>query len=169
MINFGLLYGMTPYGLASRLGIGREEAKAIIERYFSGFPKVREYIEKSYEEAKKRGYTLSLFGRRRPLSEVTTVEGNNTAALKRVAINTPIQSTAADITKLAMIRFDEALQTEHIDANLVLQVHDSLICECYSKDEALVSELLKRNMEEVVKLSVPLEVDIKSGYTLAEV
>lgn len=80
-----------------------------------------------------------------------------------MAINTPIQSTAADITKLAMIRFDEALQTEHIDANLVLQVHDSLICECYSKDEALVSELLKRNMEEVVKLSVPLEVDIKVG------
>ena len=81
-----------------------------------------------------------------------------------------VSYTHLDVYKRqAMIRFDEALQTEHIDANLVLQVHDSLICECYSKDEALVSELLKRNMEEVVKLSVPLEVDIKSGYTLAEV
>ena len=169
MINFGLLYGMTPYGLASRLGISRDEAKAIIDRYFSGFPRVKEYIEKSYEEAKNRGYSLSIFGRRRPLNEVTTVEGNSTAALKRVAINTPIQSSAADIAKMAMIRFDEALQKEHIDAALVLQIHDSLICECHEKDEGAVSDLLKRSMEHVIRLSVPLEVNLKSGRSLAEV
>jgi len=169
MINFGLLYGMTPYGLASRLGISRDEAKVIIDRYFSGFPKVKEYIEKSYEEAKKRGYSLSIFGRRRPLNEVTTIEGNGTAALKRVAINTPIQSSAADIAKMAMIRFDQALQKEHIDAALVLQVHDSLICECHEKDESTVSDLLKSSMEHIVRLSVPLEVNLKSGRSLAEV
>ncbi len=169
MINFGLLYGMTPYGLASRLGISRDEAKVVIDRYFSGFPKVKEYIEKSYEEAKKRGYSLSIFGRRRPLNEVTTIEGNGTAALKRVAINTPIQSSAADIAKMAMIRFDQALQQEHIDAVLVLQVHDSLICECHEKDESAVSDLLKSSMEHIVRLSVPLEVNLKSGRSLAEV
>lgn len=169
MINFGLLYGMTPYGLASRLNIGREEAKTIIDRYFSAFPKVGDYIEKSYEEARKRGYTLSLFGRRRPLNEVTTVVGNSTAALKRVAINTPIQSTAADITKIAMIRLDEALQRENIDAALILQIHDSLICECSAEDKEVVSGILKESMESAVELSVPLEVNLKSGRTLAEV
>jgi DNA polymerase-1 len=95
--------------------------------------------------------------------------GNSTAALKRVAINTPIQSTAADITKIAMIRLDEALQRENIDAALILQIHDSLICECSAKDEEVVSGILKESMESAVELSVPLEVNLKSGRTLAEV
>jgi DNA polymerase-1 len=168
MVNFGLLYGMGQYGLSQRLAISRQEAAELIERYFSAFPRVREFLERSAEEAQNKGYTETIFGRRRPLEEVTTVDGRGNNALKRVAINTPIQGSAADIARIAMIKLDESLAEAGGSPKLVLQVHDSLVCEV-DKDHATETEMkLKKVMESAVELSVPLKVQTKSGVSFAE-
>ncbi len=169
MVNFGLLYGMTDYGLARRLGIGRHEASEIIERYFGAFPRVRDYLKQSAEESVARGYTETLLGRVRPLSEVTTIEGRGGGAINRVAVNTPIQGTAADIARLAMIRFDSAVRKKKLDAPLVLQVHDSLVCETPSENGERISLLLADEMEKAFELAVPLSVSIKSGGSFADI
>lgn len=169
MVNFGLLYGMTDYGLARRLGIGRQEASEIIERYFGAFPRVRDYLKQSAGESVARGYTKTLLGRVRPLSEVSTIEGRGGGAINRVAVNTPIQGTAADIARLAMIRFDSAVQKKNLDAPLVLQVHDSLVCETPSQDREEITLLLADEMEKAFDLAVPLAVSIKSGDTFADI
>jgi len=169
MINFGLLYGMSSFGLSQRLGIARSEAQRIMERYFQALPKVKDYLERSFEEAKARGYTLSIFGRRRPLGEVSTTEGRGADAMRRVAINTPIQSSAADIAKLAMIEFSR--RAEHLsgEARMVLQIHDSIVCECDGRSADEVEEALKETMESAVKLDVPIRAQMKRGKSLAEV
>jgi len=169
MVNFGLLYGMGQYGLSQRLGIGRQEAGELIERYFAAFPRVRDFLDRSAEEAKSKGYTETLFGRRRPLEEVTTVEGRGNNALKRVAINTPIQGTAADIARIAMVRLDESLAEKEDSAKLILQVHDSLVCECDAETAEETERMLKSVMESAVKLSVPLEVQTKSGSSFSDI
>jgi len=162
-INFGLLYGMSSHGLAQRLGLGRNEAKSIIDRYFSALPTVRDYLEDSVSEALRRGFTRSLFGRIRPLSEISTTNGRGNDALRRIALNTPIQSTAADIAKLAMIAYSKACGCRP----LVLQVHDSLVCECPSSDLEEASKTLRDSMEKAVTLSVPLTVEVKYGDSFA--
>jgi len=167
MVNFGLLYGMGQYGLAQRLGISRQEAAELIERYFSAFPRVHAFLEDSAEEAKSKGFTETLFGRRRPLEEVTTVEGRGNNALKRVAINTPIQGTAADIARIAMIRLAESLEKQSGSPRLVLQVHDSLVCECDGSNAKETEQVLKQVMESAVSLSVPLKVQTKSGTSFS--
>lgn len=169
MVNFGLLYGMGEYGLAKRLGISRKEAGELIKRYFDSFPNVKGYLEDSAAKAKREGTTRTLFGRIRPLKEIGTIGGRGGNALERVAINTPIQGTAADIAKLAMIRVDEALRSYSKDAFLVLQVHDSLVCECPKRFANEVEGILRESMEGVVKLDVPLKVEIKLGRTFAEI
>ena len=167
MINFGLLYGMSSFGLAQRLGIGRQEASDIIRKYFEALPGVREYLEKSYEEAKKRGYAKTLSGRIRPLEEVS-VSPRDRDALRRVAVNTPIQGTAADIARKAMVDFARAFPSSG-DVRLVLQVHDSLVCECPETAAGDVEQALGRIMEKTVNLSVPLKVESKRGKNLSEV
>ncbi|MFP4482081.1 MAG: DNA polymerase [Thermovirgaceae bacterium] len=169
MVNFGLLYGMGQYGLAQRLGVSRQEAADLIERYFSAFPRVRAFLEGSAEEAKSKGYTQTLFGRRRPLEEVTTVEGRGNNALKRIAVNTPIQGTAADIARIAMIKLAESLEEQKGSPRLVLQVHDSLVCECDGGTARETEQMLKAVMESAVSLSVPLKVQTKSGKSFSEV
>ena len=164
-INFGLLYGMSSHGLAQRLGLSRNEAKSIIDRYFAALPTVREYLESSVAEALKRGFTRSLFGRIRPLSEISTANGRGGDAIRRIALNTPIQSTAADIAKLAMIAYSNTLE----DYPLILQVHDSLVCECPEAELEEVSGTLRKCMEGAVTLSVPLTVEIKSGDSFAAI
>ena len=167
MINFGLLYGMSSFGLAQRLGIGRQEASDIIRRYFDALPGVKDYLEKSYDDARKRGYALTLAGRIRPLAEVA-VSPRDRDALRRVAVNTPIQGTAADIARKAMVDFAAAFPSSGT-VRLVLQVHDSLVCEC----PAGVAEDVKRSLEEIMEraadLAVPLKVESKTGSSLAEV
>lgn len=162
VVNFGLLYGMSAHGLSQRMGIGREEASSIISRYFKAFPRVRDYMEESAREARERGYTLTLSGRRRPLAEVSTVEGRGAGAISRVAVNTPLQGSAADIARIAMIRYSRAVEESGLEAPLVLQVHDSLVCECSPEIRGEVSEVLKTSMEGAAELSVPLDVQIKS-------
>lgn len=169
VVNFGLLYGMSAFGLAQRLGVPRPAAQQIVDRYFSVLPSVKNYITESANEAKKRGYTRSLFGRIRPLAEVSTTEGRGAGAINRVAVNTPIQSTAADIAKIALFRLDAALAEKFPGARIVLQVHDSIVCECARKDADAVRELLVNTMEGVDILSVPLKAEPKSGISLKDI
>lgn len=169
VVNFGLLYGMTAFGLARRLAIGQGEAQDIVARYFAAFPFVADYLESSVIEAKKRGYTTTLFGRRRPLDEVSTVEGRGNGALRRVAVNTPIQGTAADIAKVAMIRFHREARERGREWPLVLQVHDSLVCECDASEAEEAEGLLVHVMETAFPLSVPLVASPKRGRSLAEI
>lgn len=164
MVNFGLLYGMGSFGLAERLGIGRKDAVSIVERHAETFPRIHAYLRESAEEARSRGYTRTLFGRRRPLGEVTTTEGRGGSALQRVAVNAPIQGTAADIAKLAMVAWAQENQ-----APLVLQVHDSLVVETSPGQAPAVEEALARVMTSVATLAVPLEVEMKRGVSLAEI
>ncbi|MDR1509028.1 MAG: DNA polymerase I [Synergistaceae bacterium] len=168
-VNFGLIYGMGAHGLAARMGIPRHQAAGIIDRYFAALPKVKNYLERSAKEARAAGYTRSIFGRIRPLSEVSTTEGRGGASMDRVAVNTPIQSAAADITKIAMIRLHNILEDKHPDTRLVLQVHDSLICETPSHRIDDMERLLIDTMEGVRYIDVPLKADSKRGMSLAEV
>ena len=167
MVNFGILYGMSAFGLASRLGISRPEASKIIERYFSALPRVQGYIEESVEEAGRRGYTRTYAGRIRPLAEVPA-GSRDKGTIKRIAVNSPIQGTAADIARTAMIRFGERFPADG-DIRLVLQVHDSLVCECPETNRDLVMSELVRIMEDAAILSVPLRAEPKSGDTFAAV
>lgn len=167
MINFGLLYGMSSFGLAQRLAIGRQEASSIIKRYFEALPGVKGYLEDSFEEAKKRGYTRTLRGRIRPLGEVS-VSPRDRDGLRRVAVNTPLQGTAADIARKAMVDF-EAFYPPSGVVRLVLQVHDSLVCECPVDDADEVERNLRRIMESAAVLSIPLKVESKKGVNLSEV
>ena len=167
MINFGLLYGMSSFGLAQRLSIGRPEASDIIKRYFQALPGVKEYLEKSYDDAKKRGFAETLSGRIRPLEEVA-VSPRDRDALRRVAVNTPIQGTAADIARKAMVNFAAAFPSSGA-VRLVLQVHDSLVCECPAGEAEEVRQSLEKIMEGAAVLSTPLKVESKTGRSLAEV
>jgi DNA polymerase-1 len=168
-VNFGLIYGMGAHGLASRMGIQRHQAASIVERYFAALPKVKKYLEQSARDAGARGYTSSIFGRIRPLKEVSTTEGRGGASIDRVAVNTPIQSAAADIAKIAMIRLDRTLTENYPDTQLVLQVHDSLICETPQEKADEMERLLVETMEGANFIDVPLRADPKRGRTLADV
>jgi DNA polymerase-1 len=167
MINFGLLYGMSAFGLADRLGIARSEAKSIIARYFAALPGVGRYLEESAAAAQTRGYTQTLFGRIRPIDEA--MEGvRDKNGLKRIAVNTPIQGTAADIARKAMIDFDRRF-AEDKEVRLFLQIHDSLVCECPEARVDEVGEALAQVMKSAVSLAVPLDVELKTGRSLADV
>ena len=168
-VNFGLLYGMSSHGLGQRLGVSRNEAHSMIERYFSALPSVRDYLEGAVSEAQAKGYTRSLFGRIRPLTEISTANGRGADAVRRIALNTPIQSAAADIAKLAMIAYSKTGPGSDGRHPLVLQVHDSLVCECPGHDVEKTSAVLRETMENVVRLSVPLTVEIKRGNSFASI
>jgi DNA polymerase-1 len=168
-VNFGLIYGMGAHGLASRMGIERFQAAGIVEKYFEALPKVKSYLEASMTEAKSAGYTRSIFGRIRPLKEVSTVEGRGAGSIDRVAVNTPIQSAAADIAKIAMIRLENILREKYPRAKLVLQVHDSLIIETPEDEADEIERLLAETMEGVNVIDVPLKAEPKRGKSLADI
>lgn len=169
VVNFGLLYGMSAHGLGRRLGIPRPQAASMVERYFSVLPKVKEYLDKSMKDARAAGFTRSIFGRIRPLAEVSTVEGRGNDPIGRVAVNTPIQSAASDIAKIALMRFDKVLSDEFTGAFPVLQIHDSIVCECWAKDADAVEKRLVAVMESVDVLSVPVKAEPKHGDSLSKV
>ncbi|MDR3279184.1 MAG: DNA polymerase I [Synergistaceae bacterium] len=168
-VNFGLIYGMGAHGLSARMGIPRHQAAGIVERYFEALPKVKSYLERSARDAAASGYTSSIFGRVRPLKEVSTVEGRGAGSIARVAVNTPIQSAAADMAKIALIRLHRILEEKYPDTKLVLQVHDSLICETPEETSDEMEALLVNTMEGVNFIDVPLRADPKRGSTLADV
>jgi DNA polymerase-1 len=151
------------------MGIPRHQAAKLVDRYFSVLPKVSRYIEDSAANAKEAGYTRTIFGRIRPLSEVSTVEGRGGSPIDRVAVNTPIQSAAADIAKIALIRFHRLIEREHPESRLVLQVHDSIICEAPQENADHIESLLVDTMEGACSLDVSLKAAPKRGYSLADV
>ena len=164
-VNFGIVYGIGDFSLAKDLGITRKQAKQYIENYLSTFSGVSAYLDRTVEEAKKNGYTTTLFGRRRNIPELKASNRNLRNFGERVAMNSPIQGTAADVIKIAMIRVNRALKETGLDARLIMQVHDELILEAKEDCAEAAGELLVREMEAAVTLSVPLTADCGTGKT----
>ena len=162
-VNFGIVYGISPFGLAAQLGIPQAEARAYIERYFARYAGVQSFIEKTLEETRKTGSVRTLFGRVRPIPDIESRNPNQRGFAERTAINTPLQGTAADLIKLAMISIDRQLAERDFKTRMVLQVHDELLFEVPANEAAEVEELVRAEMEGVVKLNVPLIADLKSG------
>jgi DNA polymerase-1 len=162
-INFGLIYGMSAFGLAKQLNIGRYEAQDYIDTYFARYPGVKTYMDKTREQAHDKGYVETVYGRRLYLPEINSRNGQRRQYAERTAINAPMQGTAADIIKLAMIAVDRALSASKLDAKVVMQVHDELVLEVQTKDVQALTELLKVEMEQAAALNVPLVVDIGTG------
>jgi DNA polymerase-1 len=170
-VNFGLSYGQTAYGLAQATGITQPEAEDFIETYFERFPRVREYIERTKVLAARQGYVETLLGRRRYFPELQP--GSKAShyvrqAAERMAINAPIQGTAADIIKIAMIRLHRALRDRGFRSRMILQVHDELIVEAPSDEVTAVAPLMRDVMEGAFKLDAPLRVDLKRGQNWEE-
>jgi len=162
-VNFGIVYGIGEYSLSQDLGVPMRVAKDYIEKYFSLFPQVREYLNHIKESAHETGSVQTLFGRKRNIPELKSSKKNMVAFGERVAMNTPIQGTAADIIKLAMVRVDKRLEQENLRARLVLQVHDELILECPEEEAEYAARLLSEEMEGAVNYSVPLIAEAKVG------
>ena len=169
MINFGLLYGMEAFGLADRLGITREEARDHIDTYFAQFHRVRDYMASVVTLARNQGYTTTLFGRKRYLPELKSDNFRIRQMGERMALNAPVQGTAADIIKAAMIELDRALRSERLAATLLLQVHDELVLEVPEEEHEVAEKLVIETMEGVTGLDVPLRVDVGWGPDLASV
>jgi DNA polymerase-1 len=163
-VNFGIVYGQTPYGLAQQLGISPDEAAEFISRYFQQYQGVQQYIENCLSQARDSGVTRTLFGRIRQHPEINSRNGMRRGMAERTAINSPIQGTAADIIKIAMIRIAEELRRQKLQTRMVLQVHDELIFEV-PENELSIRDSIRDLMQDVVKLSVPLTVDVKMGRT----
>ena len=162
-VNFGIVYGISEFSLAEDLGVGRYEAKDYIEAYLDHYRGVRRYMKQVVIDARDSGYTTTIYGRRRSIPELKSSNFNVRSGAERIALNTPIQGTAADLIKLAMIRVDGALHREFPEAKLILQVHDELIVECPEAIAPQVAELVSREMEQVAVLNVPLTAEAKWG------
>ena len=167
-VNFGIVYGISAFSLAQDIGVFQSEAKAYMDSYFAKYHGVREYMTRVVEQAKVDGYVTTLFGRRRDLPELKSSNFNLRSFGERVALNMPIQGTAADIIKAAMVRVDARMRAEKLQARLLLQVHDELIVECPAEEAETVRGILTEEMEHVVDYRVPLLVDAKIGASWAE-
>jgi len=167
-VNFGIVYGISAHGLGESLGVGRAEAQATIDRYFAAYPRVREYLDETVAEAYKTGYAETMFGRRRPIPELRSGNRNLRSFGERTAMNHPMQGTAADLMKLAMIEADRRLRAEGLESRMVLQVHDELVFEAPAVELDSLSALAREAMTEVADLAVPLEVGVGSGPNWAE-
>ena len=167
-VNFGIVYGISAFSLAQDIGVFQNEAKAYMDSYFAKYHGVRAYMTRVVEQAKADGYVTTLFGRRRDLPELKSSNFNLRSFGERVALNMPIQGTAADIIKAAMVRVDARMRAEHLQARLLLQVHDELIVECPAEEAETVRAILTEEMEHVVNYRVPLLVDAKIGASWAE-
>ncbi len=167
-VNFGIVYGISEFSLAEDIGVSRYEARAYIDNYLSNYHGVRDYMKQVVENAKRDGYTTTLYGRRRYIPELTSSNYNIRSGAERIALNTPIQGTAADIIKLAMIRVENALAKRYPQAKLLLQVHDELIVECPEEMAEDVAKLVSREMEGVAELKVPLTAEAHFGKSWYE-
>lgn len=168
VVNFGIMYGMQAYGLARDTGMSRQEAQRFIDAYFRRFPGVARYLEETKRRAAEMGYVETLFGRRRYIPEINSSNPARRQAAERMAVNMPLQGTAADIMKLAMIRVHRALAERHFRARMLLQVHDELVLEVPESELTSVAELVTSLMSNVVALTVPLEVEAKAGPNWAD-
>jgi DNA polymerase-1 len=162
-INFGIIYGLSPFGLAQQLGIEQKEAAQFINAYFARYRGVKEYLDKSLAETRKTGIAKTLFGRIRPIPEINSPQVQLRNFAERTALNSPLQGTAADLIKLAMIQIDRRLASEKFQAKMILQVHDELLFEAPKQEREALEKLVREEMEGVYKLSVPLRVEIGAG------
>ena len=162
-VNFGIVYGISPWSLSQDIGVTPEEAKQYIDAYLAHYRGIGAYMKRIVEQAKEVGYVSTIYGRRRYLPELKSSNFNLRSFGERVALNAPIQGTAADIIKVAMIRVHEALQREKLQAKLILQVHDELIVECPESESGKVKQILEKEMQQAVLLKIPLVVEAKCG------
>lgn len=162
-VNFGIVYGISDYGLSQNLDITRKEAAKFIENYLNSFPGVKEYMDDIVRDAKQTGYVTTILNRRRYLPEITSSNFNLRSFAERTAMNTPIQGSAADIIKKAMIDMAERLKIENMQTKMLLQVHDELIFEAPPEEIALLEKIVPEVMENAIKLIVPLKVDYAFG------
>jgi DNA polymerase I len=162
-VNFGIVYGISPFGLAGQLGISRAEAEKYIRNYFERYQGVRRFIDETIAEVRKTGVTRTLFGRERPIPDINSRNPNARGFAERTAVNSPLQGTAADLIKLAMVRIDAALESGGHRGAMLLQVHDELVFECPPEETDAVAALAKREMENVRELKIPLVVDVGVG------
>jgi DNA polymerase-1 len=162
-VNFGIVYGISPFGLAAQLGIEQNEARLYIETYFARYQGVRAYIDRVLEETRREQKTRTVFGRVRPIPDIQSRNANLRGFAERTAVNTPLQGTAADLIKLAMIRIDRILTEEKLKAKMTLQVHDELVFDTPQHEVERVRALVQHEMEHVIELKVPLVADVGVG------
>src|SRR5689334_19839250 len=163
VVNFGIVYGLSPFGLSQNLGIETGEAKRFIDAYFEKYSGVRKFIDKTLDEARREQRVKTLFGRVRPIPDINSKNANLRGFAERTAVNTPLQGTAADLIKMAMIRIDTALREQKLKSRMTLQVHDELVFEVPEAEIDSMRTLVRDQMEKVHPLSVPLQVDIGVG------
>ena len=163
MVNFGIIYGISAFGLSQRLNIKRSKAKEIIDSYFFQYPKVKEYMERSIEIARERGYVETIMGRKRILKDINSRNAIVRGYSERNAINAPIQGSAADIIKLSMIEVQNSLLSKNLKSKMLLQVHDELVFDAHKEELVSLKSIIKEKMEKIIQISVPLEVDIGTG------
>ncbi len=162
-VNFGIVYGISSFGLGQDLNISRKEAESYINKYFETYPSVKNFLDELVTQGKKDGYVTTIFGRRRPIPELTSSNFMQRSFGERVAMNSPIQGTAADIIKIAMIRVNRKLKELNYRSRLILQIHDELLIETHEEEKEQVMEILKEEMQNAATLSIPLEVDVNIG------
>ncbi len=162
-VNFGIVYGISSFGLSQDLSISKKEASEYIEQYFATYPKVKEYLDRLVADAKEKGYITTMYGRRRPIPELSSSNFMQRSFGERVAMNSPIQGTAADIIKIAMIRVWKELRRAGLASRLILQVHDELVIETHREEVEQVRRILEESMKQAAQLAVPLEVDLHTG------
>ncbi len=162
-VNFGIIYGISSFGLGQDLNITRKEAERFIDKYFKTYPKIKEFLDRLVAEAKEKGYSTTIFGRRRPIPELSSSNFMQRSFGERVAMNSPIQGTAADIIKIAMNRVNQRLKNNNMHSRLILQVHDELLVEAHKDEIEEVKRIMTEEMTGAAKLDVPLEAEVKIG------
>ena len=160
-VNFGIIYGISDFGLSENVGITVKEAKKYIEDYLEKYPKIKEYMDNTKNIAVEKGYVETKFGRRRYVPNIVSQNYIIREQAKRIAMNAPIQGTAADITKIAMVKIEERIKKEKLDAKILLQVHDEIIVECNNNIKDMIANILKEEMEKAATLQVPIIADIR--------
>ena len=167
-VNFGIVYGISSFGLSQDLSISRKEAAQYIENYFQTYPGIKTFLDHSVAHAKEEGYVVTLYGRRRPVPELKSSNFMQRSFGERVAMNAPIQGAAADIMKIAMIGVNRELKKNKLRSRLILQVHDELLIEAHKDEVEIVKDILKTQMEQAAELNVPLIVDMHTGMNWYE-
>ncbi len=167
-VNFGIVYGVSAFGLSERLGIPRREAADIIKSYFEKYPGVKEYMNKSIEFAKEHGFVETVLGRRRYLKDINSANAVVRGFAERNAINAPIQGSSADMIKVAMINIHREMKKLNLKTRMILQVHDELVFDMYKEEEETVREIVATKMKDAIELSVPIVVDMNTGQTWLE-
>ena len=168
VVNFGIIYGVSAFGLSNQTDLSRSESKEIIDNYYKSYPKLKEFTSNQIEFARSNGYVKTLLGRKRYLNDINSRNAIIRSSAERNAINSPVQGTAADIIKLAMIKIDDELEKLKLKSKLILQVHDELIFDCPKGEVDIIKDMIQEKMQNAYQLNVPLKVDVGEGYNWLE-